>query len=224
MPRPSATAMIAGLHVCWRGFRHVNHRGYIYIWANLLWVLLSLPIVTAPAAWAGLIKMSHTAYTESHADLNDFWQGFKENLWRGFVMAVLNIVVIGINLSNLAAYQTQTSILFLVLRWLWILALFFWVTLQLYMWPLYYEMQRPTLRGAMRNALVMMLHNPGFTLGLWIGMALIIIFSTVLVAAWLLLAGGLLAAIVTGAVLDRLTVSGLRPVLIRPDADEESIE
>jgi uncharacterized membrane protein YesL len=215
--------MIAGLLTCWRGFRHLNHRGYIYIWANLLWVLLSLPIVTAPAAWAGLIKMSHIAYTERHADLADFWDGFKENLRRGLVMTALNIVVVGINISNLAAYQNQSGLLFLALRWLWIVALLVWFTLQLYMWPLLYQMKQPNLRGAMRNAVIMMLFNPGFTIGLWIGIAVIIVFSTVLVGAWLLLTGGLLAAIATGAVLDRLALSGLSPVLIMPAADEEAV-
>jgi len=213
--------MIAGLGVCWRGLRHLNQRGYIYIWANVLWVLLSLPILTAPAAWAGLNKMSHQAYTQTSADLTDFWDGFRENLKRGFVMAVLNIVIIGVNLSNLTAYQNQSGLIFLALRWIWILLLLFWVTLQFYMWPLFYEMKEPTLRGALRNALVMMMLNPGFTLGLWIGTGLIIVFSTVLVAAWLLLTGGALASIATGAVLDRLASKGLRPAPIVSTVHEE---
>ncbi len=219
--RPTHTIMITGLLTCWRGLRHLNHRGYIYIWGNLFWFLLSLPIVTAPAAWAGLIKMSHTAYTERHADLNDFWDGFKENLRRGLAMAVLNIIIIGINISNLVAYQNQPGFLFLALRWMWIAALLIWITLQFYMWPLFYQMKEPTLRGAARNALVMMFLNPGFTLGLWIGIALIIIFSTVLVGAWLLLTGSLLAATATGAVFDRLAATSLHPA-VESATDEQS--
>jgi len=202
--------MIAGLGAWWRGLRHLEHRGYIYIWANVLWVLLSLPILTAPAAWAGLIRLSHAAHTGPTADIRDFWDGFRENLKRGAVLAVLNLAVVVVNVTNLLAYREQTGLVAASLRIAWMLILALWFGVQFYMWPLFYEMREPSVRGAMRNAAVMILLNPGFTMGLWLGVALILVASTVLVAAWLLLTGGALAAIATSAVLDRLEAAGLR--------------
>lgn len=203
--------ILAGLKACWRGLRNVNHRGYIYVWGNLLWLMLSLPIVTAPAAWAGLVHLSRVAHTAPSVNLEAFWEGFRVNLRRGFVLGVINFVVIGVNVVNLAAYWTRPDLGASVLRWLWLLILLVWLSIQLYLWPLFYEMKTPNLRGAFRNAAVMVYLNPLFTLGLWIVIVPVVFLSTFLLAvAWILITGGLLASIANAAVLDRLEKAGLR--------------
>jgi uncharacterized membrane protein YesL len=209
-----------GLRAWWRGLRHLEHQGYIYIWANLLWVALSLPVVTAPAAWAGLIRMSHTAYTQPTANINDFWEGFRENFWRGLVLALINIVVIAVNLINLAFYRNENYVVLVLLRGVWGLALLVWFTLQFYMWPLFYEMETPSLQGALRNAAIMLLLNPGFTVSLWVGIVLILVVSIILIPLALLLTGGALAAVANSAVFDRLEKAGLRARPIQPGVAE----
>lgn len=202
--------MLAGLRAVWRGLRHLNHRGYIYIWANLLWVACSLPIITAPAAWAGLVNMSHVAHEGPTATVRDFWDGLRANLRRGLVLGILNALIIVVNVSNLIAYQGRPGVEFMALRLFWLATLLLWFAFQLYLWPLFYEMETPTLFGAARNALVMMVLNPLFTLGLWLGILLIVVVSTVLVASWLLLTGSLIAAIGVTAVRDRLVAGGYK--------------
>jgi uncharacterized membrane protein YesL len=194
----------AGLKAWWRGIAHFNQRGYAYIWANVIWFVLSLPLITAPAAWAGLVKMTHRAQSSPTTDLRDVWEGFKENLVRGIIMAALNALVIGINVWNLLAYRYDDGATVIALRVVWLTVLFVWLTVQVYMWPLFYEMEHPTLFGAMRNAFVMLLLNPIFTIGLWVGLVILIAFSMVFPVAWMLLTVGMLAAIANTAVLDRL--------------------
>jgi hypothetical protein len=46
--------------------------------------------------------------------------------------------------------------------------------------------------------------NPIFTIGLWVGLVILIAFSMVFPVAWMLLTVGMLAAIANTAVLDRL--------------------
>lgn len=205
--------MIAGFRAWWRGLRHLEQRGYIYIWGNLWWFVLSLPVITAPAAWAGLMRLGYVAHRDPGVNLDAFWDGFRSNLRRGFVLALLNAIVIGINLVNLWGVQAQSGLTYDVLRSVWLLVLALWFTVQLYLWPLFYAMDDPTLWGAMRNAAAMILLNPLFTLGLWLGLALILAFSMVFFIAWVLLTGGALAAIANSAVLDRLRAAGYEPVL-----------
>lgn len=194
--------------VWWRALRHLNHRGYIYIWGNLWCVLLSLPLITAPAAWAGLVKMTRRAYATPAADLNDFWAGFRENLRRGAVVGVLNVAIVGINLVNLFAYSGQRGLVSDLMRVVWVLALVVWFSIQLYMWPIFYEMKDPALLGAMRNAAVMIYLNPIFTLLLWIVALPIMALSTYVIALWILLTVSLLAIVAVGAVFDRLQHAG----------------
>jgi hypothetical protein len=57
----------------------------------------------------------------------------------------------------------------------------------------------------------MILLNPLFTLGLWLGVALILAFSMVFFIAWVLLTAGALAAVANSAVLNRLGAAGYTP-------------
>jgi uncharacterized membrane protein YesL len=200
--------MLAGLLAWWRGLRHLEHRGYIYIWGNFWWFLLSLPIITAPAAWAGLMHLGYAAHHSPGVNLEAFWEGFRANFRSSLALVALNILVVGVNLVNLWGTQGQNGWLIDLLRGLWLLVLAIWFTVQFYLWPVFYAMEHPTLWGAMRNAGVMIMLNPLFTFSLWIGIALILIVSTVFFVPWVLLTGGTLAAVANSAVMDRLAAAG----------------
>lgn len=220
--------MIAGFRACWSGLRHLNHQGYIYIWANLAWILLSLPLVTAPAAWAGLVRLSYHAQSSPSAEFEQFWLGFREHLKRGVALALINAVVIIVNVTNLLAYRNAAGLQADFVRLVWILALVVWGTLQFYAFPLYYAMEKPSLMGAFRNAAVMILLNPLFTLAVLIVTILLIAISTILPAAWLLLTGGALASIASGAVHDRLRAAGFgghpaMPAVVTDEAFPETL-
>ncbi len=208
-------AMTNGFRVLWRALRHINLRGYLYIWANLAAVVCMLPLVTAPAAWAGLVCLSYQAHTQRSTGLDAYWQGFRENLGRGALLFAANVLILGVNFSNLASYPAVDA-LTLGLRVLWLAAIVLWLMIQLYLWPIFYHMQTPTLWGALRNAVLMLWLNPAFSLVIALGVTLVVVLSSVLVAAWLLLTFSTLAVIATGAALDRLNVS----VIIDAQTDE----
>lgn len=200
--------MIEALKVWWNALRHVWVRGYIYVWGTLCWAGLSLPIITAPAAWAGLVRMSHLAHTARSADLTDFWEGFKANLRRTLVLGLVNALIIVVNVANLWNYRFDSGLTVDLLRIVWVLVLVIWFSIQLYLWPIFYEMETPTLAGALRNAALMVLLNPLFTLALWPGIIVLAVISTVFGAPWLILTGGIFASLSVSAVLNRLRAAG----------------
>lgn len=194
-----------GLGAAWRGLANFRLAGYAYIWTNLAFVALCLPVFTAPAAYSALMRVGHLAHTNpSEADLAAFWDTFRANLRRAIPWGVGNALFAVINFHNLYAYAHLDSPLVLALETVWVVAAVVWLGMLFYTWPIYYEMQAPTVSGAMRNALVMVLQNPLFTLTLLMVIALLAVFSTLLVAAWLLLTWGAISAIANAAVLDRL--------------------
>jgi len=209
--------VIDALKVCWHTLRHLNQHGYLYIWANVLWFLLTLPILTAPAAFAGLCALSRQAHLAPGVSLDDFWRGFRMNLRRGLVMGLVNVVVVVINLSNLSSYRNVSDPSANILRGTWIISLVVWFIIQFYMWPLMYELKQPGLWGAMRNAAVMLLMNPLYSVILIVAGMLVAGVSTFLFLMWVLLTGSVLAALATRAVLERLAAAGLRPALPQPE-------
>ncbi len=194
-----------GLRATWRGLRHLQRDGYVYIWSNLAFVALSLPLLTAPAATSALFRIGYLAHTQpNEATLSAFWETFRANLLRALPWGILNLIFVAINSYNLLTYWAVEGAGAAILRTVWIVAAFFWLSLLLYTWPIYYEMAEPSIAGAVRNALVMTLRNPLFTFSIVAAVLLLSMVSTILVAAWLLLTFGAVSSIANAAVLDRL--------------------
>jgi len=199
--------VIDGLRVVLQALNDVRRQGYVYIWANLAFVALSLPVVTMPAALVALFTVSHHAQTEARgADLDLFWETFKAHVWKalpwGLAMAAFGFVVA----SNLISYAPYNGPVIQILRVGWMLGAVVWMGLLLYTWPLYLEMAEPDVWGASRNAVVMLLRNPFFSLVIMACVVLLSAISTVLIAAWLVLTWGALGAIGSAAVIDRVAV------------------
>ncbi len=186
--------------------QHLNHRGYIFVWANILCLLGMLPLVTAPIAWASLTYLTYLSATRREVSLENFWEGARHYWRHGLIITALNIVIVGINLSNLWVYAGDPSALAGFLRPLWLITLLIWFTLQLYLWPILHHMKKPTLTKAFRNAGIMLLNNLFFTLGIWGVLIVLWSLSTILAAMWLLLTLSVMAIFLTFAVLDRLGV------------------
>lgn len=192
------------LKVLRQSVQHLNHRGYIFVWANFLCLLGMLPLITAPIAWAGLTHLTYLSATRHDIALEDFWVGVRR-YWRlGAIITLLNIVIVGINLSNLWVYARDPSTLTIFLRPIWFITVVIWFSLQFYLWPILHHMEKPTLMGAFRNAGIMVLANPFFTLGVWVVLLVLWSVSTILAAMWLLLTLSMMSIFLTFTVLDRL--------------------
>lgn len=194
-----------GMRAAFRGLGNFRNLGYAYVWTNLAFVALSLPVITAPAAYSALMRVGHLAHTDpTEADLAAFWEAFRGNFRRSLPWGAANVLFAVINFNNLIAFASIDTPLVMLLEGLWFVAALAWLGMLLYTWPIYYEMSQPAMLGAARNALVMVLQNPLFTTTLLIVIALLAAVSTVLVACWLLLTWGAIAAIANAAVRDRL--------------------
>jgi uncharacterized membrane protein YesL len=197
--------MLAAFKVLFAALNDVRLKGYTYIWANVAFMALSLPIVTAPAAYSALCRVALAARTQPwDADLDLFWQTFRANVWRAMPWGAAHALFAYINFTNLATYTNADDPLTFLLRAGWWGATLVWAGVLLYTWFIYYEMAQPTLWGATRNALVMVLLNPFFTLLLLFAIIILAVVSISLPALLLLLTWGVVAAIGSVAVIDRI--------------------
>ena len=127
--------------------------------------------------WLGQAQRGFAA--GERADLNTFWSGLRENLGRGALIGILTLAILVVNASNLFAYDVVTS-LDVSLRIIWIAAIWLWLALIFYFWPIYYAMETPTTIGVLRNALLLILRRPAFTLFHSIGLIALGILSLIL--------------------------------------------
>lgn len=178
--------------------------GWVYILANIFCALLCVPVITAPAAFAGLSYLSHSAQTGPTVHPDYFWVGLRKHFRHGLLMGLANALLLTMLITNLNAYAGRSSLLFVSLRLIWLGTLGTWLCVQLYLWPMMEEMEQPTLRGALRNSALMALQNPLFTLTLLILILVTTILSALIVVPLVMITLSIIACTVNVAVLDRL--------------------
>ena len=168
-----------------------------------------LPVITAPAGFAGLVKLSHAVYRGEHVDLNIFWCGVCKNLRQGTILGIISLLVVVVNISNLNTYVEPTPFSSAI-RTIWLGAILVWFALMFYFWPIYYEMDQPGILGALRNAALMIALNPIFTLIHLAGLVAIVAISIAVPPFSILLGFAFVAILSTQAVFDRLTAAGYK--------------
>lgn len=200
--------MISGLfapfRAFWRGLVVFERYGSTFVIANLCALLVSLPLVTFPAAIAGLYHLAYVAHREPTCHLDDFWYGFRHNLLRGLIIGAINIVVISVLVINFNTYRDQSGIPFAALRALWAFGLLIWIAANLYLWAILERMEQPKIQTAYYNAGLMVAKSPAFTIVFMLLVIIVSVICGVLIVPILLFALSLLASISTAAVTDRL--------------------
>lgn len=172
---------------------------------NLLWFALSIPVVTAPPALAGLYSYVHQlARDEDFPSRDVFWQGFHTLKWVAWRWALLNLLAAVILASNLLFYGAIGTSVGTALTWGWAIVGANWLVIQGYVFPLLLLQEQPRLRTALRNALVIYIRHPVRTLVYALLAMGIVIISSVALLPWALFTGAVLALSGVQVVLDSL--------------------
>jgi uncharacterized membrane protein YesL len=183
----------------------------LMVLANVLWLLLSLLVVTWPAATAGLYALMRRVVEEEvenaphEATLRDFWDGFRQHGLRSALLTVLvlaGVIVIGVALLFYSRNAVEP------LRWLigpiGLVGLA-WVAASLYVYPLLILLGSMSPFEIIRTAFLIAIGYPLSTLSL-------LIMSLVLFVASIVLAGPVL--LVFFSAMAMLQTVALRQVLI----------
>jgi uncharacterized membrane protein YesL len=173
--------------------------------ANVLWIALSLPIVTWPAATAGLFYLIGRVVKEDldieprYARLSDFWQGVRQYGWRGSRLALLDLLVlliIGVALRFYSQSPTEP------LRWLvgpiGLIGLA-WAGAQLYLYPLLIQRPERPIWELAREAFLIAISYWVYTLSLLVTATALAIGAALLAGPILLIFFSLLAMFETVA-------------------------
>ncbi|MFN8593375.1 MAG: DUF624 domain-containing protein [Thermomicrobiales bacterium] len=140
--------------------------------ANIVWFALSVPIVTWPAATAGLFGLVRLVVQEEldgaprETRLGDFWIGFREHGIRSTILTAIDAAaVIAIAVAILFYSQSPAE----PLRWLlgpFALIGVVWAGAQIYLYPLLLERTEQSPLQVLREALLTAIAFPPFTLAL----------------------------------------------------------
>jgi uncharacterized membrane protein YesL len=171
---------------------------------NFLWAALSATIVLLPGAAAALFEATHSLARGEAPGVADFLAGVRRHFLRAWAWVLVNLAAWTILLANILFYRTRPEPWAAALQTLFLLFAGLWLIAQFYVWPFLFEQSEMSLRQAFRNAVLMVLAAPVFSLTLGILAALVVALSVVLVVPPLLITASFLCLLSSHAVLDRL--------------------
>lgn len=178
---------------------------YVLVVVNVLWVTLNVLVITGPPATAGLFVLTHRLACGEGASLRGFFEGFRRYFWQSWLWAIVagaGFFILGGDVVLIGGLSSADYVIFI--QGFFLMLLFLWAFVLLYAFPLILEQDQPSLRLALRNALVMFARNQSFSITLF-GLALLVaLLSTLLVAPWGIITVVFLALLGNHAVLDRL--------------------
>jgi hypothetical protein len=161
--------------------------------ANLFWVLLCLPIITIPPAFAGLYYSTSKLARGQSSSRQTFFEGFKKYFRTSYYWFFSNVIVVGLLFNiDLSAQNTQLAWLQFFSGVSWMI-LTVWVLLQIYTFPLLIQQDVPRIVLAMRNSAVLWFKNVRFSLLLSVIIILLVLASIYLYPFWFVITAGLIA-------------------------------
>lgn len=202
-------------------------REWWYYWVpltvlSLVWLVSWLTLVLGPPATLGLLAAVRAILQGETPSLSAWWQGVRRYAGRAWLWALLNLLLLWLLGTNLWFYAHWETPLAAAMRWLFGLVGVLWALIQFYALPFLLEQERPQLGIALRNGFYTLMAAPFYTLLIQGFAGLLILGSTLVMAPWFLGLPALLALLSHSAVVERLTVYGLRPAPLAWSAQQSA--
>jgi len=194
----------------WETLKDFGDEWFLLSLMNAVTVLLAIPVVTLPPALAGLWNAANRVANGKALDWSDYLAGFRRYFWKAWRLALLNVLVAVILLTNIWFYG-QENIPFALNEnvKMWIQAFFavagtLWLLYQMYPLAMLLEQENQRLWLALRNAAAVLLVNPIFTIVFGLLLLIVAAVSTFLPILWFLITPALFAVACNKAVLHLL--------------------
>jgi uncharacterized membrane protein YesL len=192
--------MVAAWEAIAQAVIDLRYVGVTLAYFNVLWFLCCLPVVTAPPATAALYITARHIHARRQVGWRDFLRTLAESIAVGWRWALVNLVAFFVILANLSFYANIQTTAGLLLAVLWWGIAFIWTIVQMYCFPVLLEQEKRSVRQSMRNAFVLVLRHPFFTLTYALVAGFFVFISVVIPYLWAVATPALLAFLYTGAV------------------------
>jgi uncharacterized membrane protein YesL len=212
-PRPLA--------ILWESLKTVWDEIFPLTVCNVLWLLLSLPIVTAPASCAALYYVADMAARQKAIYVRDFFDGFRQYFVKGSLLGVANLLLGAIIATNILFYGNMEAAWAQVVRGIWIVVAVFFAVMQVYLFPMLVLQIEPRVLWALRSAIMMVLAQPVFTLIIFLEVVGLILLSVILIVPFFFVSMSAIAVLCCAAATDRMAYIRSRSTTPANDAPQE---
>jgi len=221
-------AMFDALRITWQSLKDLWEDFVFLIMVNLLWALSILLVLApiffwggsypipalimslalflpVPVVSAGLCFVANQISRGNSVGWGTFTTGLRRYWLKGLVVALVNLIVLGLLFTNLQfyAFVLQGAWTNFALS-AWIIAGIYWLVAQIYWFPMILELESEKVLEALRNALALVIISPGFSLAMAIVLLVLMVLCVLLTVPMPLFMAALLMLIINRATRSRL--------------------
>jgi len=160
--------------------------GWLALITPIIAIIAIIAIPAGPAA-AALANVTHRVARDLRADRSFFFDGFREYWKKALGVSAILAFVMSMLILNLLFYISRSEPFLQALSLLFVVLLLFWLSVQIYAFPILVGMKEPSVVGAIKMALMMAFANPLFSILIIVIAALLTGLSAVLVILVLLM-------------------------------------
>ncbi len=133
------------------------------ILVNILWCILAVLVLPMPFATAGMAWVAATVGEGKVISLRTFIEGGRR-LWKpAYLWGLVNLVVGGIVWLNFSFYYNHPAWWAAIARLLVVAVALWWVAMQFYTFPFLIVQEKPSLKMAYRNSMILIISQPVLT-------------------------------------------------------------
>jgi len=175
----------------------------------VFWFTVGLAVLVVPLALAGIFYVTNRTANGNAIHVYDFFQGIKRYWWRSWIWLIANVVVGFLVYISMGFYTNLASGFFQILvGGFWLGVGLIWAMMQIYFWPMLMTQQTPNLLRAWRNAFVLVVREPLYSLLIGICLILISFLCVLFPIAFMLIYMAIFSLICNNATLALLIRSG----------------
>jgi len=203
--------MGTAFRVFWAALKDYYEEMFRLAGANLLWLVLAIPVVTLPPATAGMFYLANQVAHHKSVELGMFFEGLKKYFVKSWLWALLNVAALVILYTNVVFYGEKVGGQWgSIAQGLFVGLGVMWCLIQLYVFPMLLEQEQPRLLLALRNAALMAFASPIVTLVLGLLLVATAVLSLVLALPFAVALMAVVALAANEAVLTLLVQFGIR--------------
>lgn len=184
--------LVQASRIVWQSIRNEYEELMVFVPLSMVWWLCALVVILLPPATVGLVYLANEIAHERRIGWRMALEGARLFFWRSWLVFLVSLVGTAVLTINVLFYLNLDNILRYVTI-LWIYVLLIWLTAQVYVFPLLVVMEEPRVLVIYRNALLLALSQPLFTVLLLIIMVVLTVFSALIPIFLILITPGLWA-------------------------------
>jgi uncharacterized membrane protein YesL len=177
---------------------------------GLLWVVCWVTVILGPPATVGLYYVVNELTQGHNPGLRGMVEGGRRFLLKSWLWGLLNLLAAVVFFVGFVFYGQIRAVWGALLQGVVLLMALIWWGAQVYVLPYLMEQEQQDLRLALRNGLLTTFASPLYTFVLLLVTVVLLVVSVVIIFPLIAGAPGLIAALGTRAVLERIETFGVR--------------